>query len=75
MRGLNDHYISDMVLQGVSAPKHQWESTLKRDLVLCTKHSFLDQPVEEAIAIVANVNTWYENKLISKVKSITLFVL
>lgn len=63
MRGLNDHYISDMVLQGVSAPKPQWESALKRDLVLCTKHAFLDQPVEEAVAIVANVNTWWVARL------------
>lgn len=59
MRGVGDHYISDMVLQGTSAPKSEWESTLRKDLSMATRHSLLDQSVDEAVAIVANTDTWY----------------
>lgn len=58
MRGVADHYMSDMVLQGTSAPKTQWESLLRNDLVLEAKHPLLEQPVEEAVAIIANTDTW-----------------
>lgn len=58
MRGLSDYYISDMVLQGTSAPKKDWDNLLKRDLVLATRYSLLDQPVQEAVAIVANTDSW-----------------
>lgn len=59
MRGLSDHYLSDMVLQGTSAPKSQWEATLRSDLTLAARHPLLDQPIEEAVAIIANIDTWY----------------
>lgn len=58
MRGIGERYISNMVLQGTSAPKSEWESTLRRDLSLTARHPPLDQPVDEAIAIVANTDTW-----------------
>lgn len=58
MRGLNDRYIPDMVLQGISSPKSRWESLLKRDLILSTRHPFLDQQVDEAVAVIANKDTW-----------------
>ncbi|KAF2894253.1 hypothetical protein ILUMI_11914, partial [Ignelater luminosus] len=58
MRGIGERYISDMVLQGTSAPKSEWESALRRDLSLATRHPLLDQPVDEAVAIVANTDTW-----------------
>lgn len=50
--------MSDMVLQGISSPKSKWETSLKKDLVLSTRHPFLDQQVEEAVAIIANKDTW-----------------
>ncbi|KAF5299961.1 hypothetical protein FQA39_LY11334 [Lamprigera yunnana] len=58
MRGICDRYISNMVLQGTSAPKSEWESLLRKDLSLAAKHPLLDQPVDEAVAIVANTDTW-----------------
>lgn len=58
MRGLSQQYLSDMVLQGTSAPKSEWESALRSDLSLATKHPLLDQPIEEAVAIIANTDTW-----------------
>lgn len=58
MRGLGERYLSDMVLQGTSEPKSRWESTLRSDLSLAARHPLLDQPVEEAVAIVANIDTW-----------------
>lgn len=48
-----------MVLQGTSAPKSQWEPALRSDLSLAAKHPLLDQPIEEAVAIIANTDTWY----------------
>lgn len=58
MRGISDSYFSDMVLQGTCAPKTAWEKTLKKDLVFEARHPALDQPVQEAIAIVADTDTW-----------------
>uniref|UniRef100_A0A1Y1MB06 UDENN FNIP1/2-type domain-containing protein n=1 Tax=Photinus pyralis TaxID=7054 RepID=A0A1Y1MB06_PHOPY len=58
MRGMGDRYISNMVLQGTSAPKAEWESSLRKDLSIAARCPLLDQPVDEAIAIVANTDTW-----------------
>lgn len=58
MRGLNDEYIPDLVLQGTSAPKKDWEATLKNELTLSSQHCLLDQPLEEAVAIIADTDTW-----------------
>lgn len=60
MRGLNDHYVPNMVLQGIKSPKPKWEAALKKDLVLSTRYPFLDQQVDEAVAIIANKDTWYD---------------
>lgn len=58
MRAASDSYIPDMVLQGPVVPKQQWESRLKNDLALASQHSPIDQPVEEAVAVIANTDTW-----------------
>ncbi|XP_044751873.1 folliculin-interacting protein 2 [Coccinella septempunctata] len=58
MRGLNDNYIPDLVLQGTSAPKKDWEATLKNELSLSSQHCLLDQPLDEAVAIIADTDTW-----------------
>lgn len=59
MRAPSETYIPDMVLQGPVIPKQDWESQLKSDLALASQHSFIDQPVEEAVAVIANIDTWY----------------
>ncbi|XP_030767830.1 folliculin-interacting protein 1 isoform X2 [Sitophilus oryzae] len=64
MKGLVENYIPDMVLQGTTSRKTDWESKLKRNLTGHTQHSLLDQPVEESLAIVANIDDW-EVQLIS----------
>ncbi|GJQ67468.1 hypothetical protein Trydic_g8307 [Trypoxylus dichotomus] len=57
-RGISECYISDMVLQGISVPKTIWETSLRKDLTLTARHPLLDQPVDEAIAIIADTDTW-----------------
>lgn len=47
-----------MVLQGITVPKTIWETSLRKDLTLTARHPLLDQPVEEAVAIVADTDTW-----------------
>ncbi|XP_066147539.1 folliculin-interacting protein 1 isoform X3 [Euwallacea fornicatus] len=58
MKGLVDTYMPDMVLQGTTHPKNKWDSKLKSNLAMSTQHSLLDSPVDEALAIVANTDTW-----------------
>lgn len=58
MRGLNETYVSNMVLQGIISPTINWEKSLKRDLILSTRHPFLDQQIDEAVAIIADKDTW-----------------
>ncbi|KRT82203.1 hypothetical protein AMK59_4418 [Oryctes borbonicus] len=57
-RGISECYTSDMVLQGISVPKTIWETSLRKDLTLTARHPLLDQPVDEAVAIVADTDTW-----------------
>ncbi|GLV39007.1 uncharacterized protein CBL_06006 [Carabus blaptoides fortunei] len=64
LRGVSDKYISDMVLQGTTCPPKCWEHILKRDLCLAARKPLLDQPIQEAVAIVANTDTW-EVQLVS----------
>ncbi|KAL3283642.1 hypothetical protein HHI36_006781 [Cryptolaemus montrouzieri] len=64
MRGLNDTYIPDLVLQGTLAPKREWESSLRSELALASQHCLLDQRLEEAVAIIADTDTW-EVQLVS----------
>jgi hypothetical protein len=59
MRAASDSYMPDMVLQGPIVPKQDWESKLKSDLALASQHSLIDQPVEEAVAVIANTDTWF----------------
>ncbi|XP_076269276.1 folliculin-interacting protein 2 [Rhynchophorus ferrugineus] len=58
IKGLVEQYIPDMVLQGTTSPQAHWESKLKKNLARQTQHSLLDQPVEEALAVVASTDTW-----------------
>lgn len=47
-----------MILQGTLQSPKSWEHILKRDLILASRKPLLDQPVQEAVAIVANTDTW-----------------
>ncbi|CAG9767653.1 unnamed protein product [Ceutorhynchus assimilis] len=58
IKGIVDTFIPDMALQGVVSSKQQWYSELKSNLAMNAQHSLLDQPVDEALAIVANTDTW-----------------
>ncbi|XP_050309624.1 folliculin-interacting protein 2 isoform X1 [Anthonomus grandis grandis] len=57
MRGVIDNYIPDMVLQGLIS-NNKCDSQLKSNLAINAQHSLLDHPVDEALAIVANADTW-----------------
>ncbi|ENN74860.1 hypothetical protein YQE_08630, partial [Dendroctonus ponderosae] len=63
IKGLVDTYIPDMVLQGTTDPKHKWHSELRNNLAMNSQHSLLDQPVDEALAIVADTDTWSFDEL------------
>lgn len=60
MIGVTDHYIPDMVLQGVTLHEAQlhWEMHLKRDLTLSARCATIEQTPTENVAIVANVDNW-----------------
>ncbi|KAL1491231.1 hypothetical protein ABEB36_011859 [Hypothenemus hampei] len=58
VKGIMDTYVPDMVLQGTTRPKDQWEWKLKNNLSVGSQHSLLDQPIEEAVAILANTDSW-----------------
>lgn len=58
IKGLGESYVPDVVLQGTTASKSEWDYKLKSDLSLNSQHSLLDSEIEEAVAIVANVDNW-----------------
>ncbi|TDG52566.1 hypothetical protein AWZ03_000799 [Drosophila navojoa] len=58
MLSVNDHYVSDMVLQGTCAAPCKWEMNLREDLALAARSaSLISQPAEN-IAIVADMDKW-----------------
>lgn len=54
----SDHYISDMVLQGITSTPSKWEVQLKSDLNISSQCAVLEQSQAENVAIVANVDKW-----------------
>lgn len=56
--GFNDHYIPELVLQGVSQVAPGWEADLKRELMLEAHSSELENDVTESVCIIANTDTW-----------------
>lgn len=53
--GYRDSYAPDFVLQGTKDINHE---ELARDLQSSLKHSVLDEPVSDAVCIVANTDDW-----------------
>lgn len=69
--GATDHYIADMVLQGIVAPPKSgstnseadvppspWEATLRQDLALASHCATLEQNRTENVAVVGDINKW-----------------
>lgn len=54
----SDHYISDMILQGITAPPTKWELQMKSDLSISSHCGVLEHSQAENVAIVANVEKW-----------------
>lgn len=54
-----DHYISDMVLQGITSCPSKWEIQLKSDLNISSQCAVLEQSQAENVAIVANVENFH----------------
>lgn len=63
MLGVTDHYVPDMVLQGIKMEATQskqlcWEMNLRQDLLLSAHCATIEQVPTENVAIVANVDDW-----------------
>lgn len=54
--GICDSYLSDFVLQGV--PDNNFYESLTTDLKLALQHSVVDEPISEAVCILANTDKW-----------------
>lgn len=54
----SDHYIADMILQGVTSKSQNWEAQLKQDLTVSSHCAVIDQSQAENVAIVANIDKW-----------------
>ncbi|KAL9961120.1 hypothetical protein ACROYT_G030010 [Oculina patagonica] len=54
--GIVDSYLPDLVLQGVQ--DNNFRASLSTDLKLALQHSVVDDPVSEAVCIIANTDKW-----------------
>ncbi|XP_078382776.1 folliculin-interacting protein 1-like [Oculina patagonica] len=54
--GIVDSYLPDLVLQGVQ--ENNFRASLSTDLKLALQHSVVDDPVSEAVCIIANTDKW-----------------
>lgn len=57
-RNIHRRYIPGAILQAITEPISEWGCALKRDLVLAVHHSPMDQPISEAVCVLADVDTW-----------------
>lgn len=72
IKGLVDTYVPDLALQGTTDPKSRWDSKLKSNLAMSTQHSLLDNPVDEALAILADTDSWFVHSQSVSDKSLNL---
>lgn len=56
--GITDHFIPDMVLQGITAPPPKWEPILRQNLTLTSHCATFEQIPTENVAIIANIDKW-----------------
>lgn len=59
MAGYSDHYLSDFVLHGTS--DNSFHEKLRSDLEVAIQHSVLDEPIGEAVCIIADTDQWCVN--------------
>ncbi|GAB1598979.1 folliculin-interacting protein 1-like isoform X2 [Argonauta hians] len=52
----SDHYLSDFVLHGTSSS--HFHRKMNKDLQQAVQHSILDEPITEAVCILANTDEW-----------------
>ncbi|CAL1529000.1 unnamed protein product [Lymnaea stagnalis] len=69
LAGYTDHYMSDFVLHGTSDTNYK--SHLLNDLQMTVKHSILDEPIDEAVCVIADTDNWTVEVASSKVMSIS----
>lgn len=55
----SDHYMSDFVLHGTSCT--EFTRKMNKDLQQAVQHSILDEPISEAVCIVADTDNWSVN--------------
>ncbi|XP_059167121.1 folliculin-interacting protein 2-like isoform X2 [Physella acuta] len=60
-----DHYMSDFVLHGTSDT--EYKTRLLNDLQMTVKHSILDEPIDEAVCVIADTDHWTVEVASSKV--------
>lgn len=59
LRGVTDHYVPDVILQGTTMSVHQFEPHMRRDLELSTYvNRIFDNADRQALAIVADTEKW-----------------
>ncbi|XP_049866320.1 folliculin-interacting protein 2 isoform X2 [Pectinophora gossypiella] len=56
--GVTDHYVPDLILQGINVQPKVWEAELCRDLELTSYLNKNVDPPMQAVAIVGDTNTW-----------------
>ena len=56
LAGYTDHYMSDFVLHGTS--DSSFKSQLLHDLQMTVQHSILDEPIDEAVCVIADTDNW-----------------
>ncbi|GFS17188.1 folliculin-interacting protein 1 [Elysia marginata] len=65
----SDHYLSDFVLHGTSDA--EYKPRLLNDLQSTVKHSILDEPIDEAVCVIADTDQWTVEVASSKVMGIS----
>ncbi|KAJ8319420.1 hypothetical protein KUTeg_004511 [Tegillarca granosa] len=73
LAGYSNHYLSDFVLHGTSDDR--FHDKLVNDLKMHIQHSVLDEPIGEAVCVIADTDNWTVNvassRLIDKQPSST----
>lgn len=59
LAGYSNHYLSDFVLHGTSDNK--FHDKLVNDLQMHIQHSVLDEPIGEAVCVIADTDKWTVN--------------
>ncbi|BFZ02925.1 hypothetical protein BsWGS_05964 [Bradybaena similaris] len=65
LAGYTDHYMSDFVLHGTSDTN--FKPRLLNDLQMAVRHSVLDEPINEAVCVIADTDSWTVEVASSKV--------